>query len=240
MALIRHVEEDYRRGFYPDKRFGLDPLYSMYSDMVLNRQFILDSLRKKIKCIRILKDGKLMDLPLFGRYIKNYELGPRIEAMMKTLEEVRTIIADEKETDYRKARDLLLKTNEPLPESYDKNYYMLTPEKRESNLAYLGRLMEGLIEAQKQLESQRELLDVRQHVNSSEMSSKRDAHVMKRFSDKNTEGYVQHLDSMSPEHNHLIVSDAEFNGLHWYGQEATWIDPVFTQEEEMILEGIDK
>ena len=101
--------------------------------MVLDRQFILESLRKKAKCIRILKDGRLIDLPLLGRYKRNFELGPRIGKMMRTLEEVRKIIADESETDYKKVMNLLLDTDEPLPENCEEGYYRLTPEKRKSN-----------------------------------------------------------------------------------------------------------
>ncbi len=240
LSLIRYVREDYRRGFYPNKRFGLDPLYSRYSDMVLDRQFILESLRKKAKCIRILKDGRLIDLPLLGRYKRNFELGPRIGEMMRTLEEVRRIIADESETDYKNVMNLLLDTDEPLPENCDEGYYRLTPEKRKSNLVYLDRLSGGLGEARKHLESQRKLLDDGRHADNTEVRGKRDILVMRRFSDRNTKDYAEHLNSMSPKHQHILALDTEISGLHWYGQEATWIDPVLTEKEKADLMMIDK
>ena len=240
LSLIRHVEEDYRRGFYPNGRMGLDPLYSKFSETVLNRQFILDSLRGKMRSVRVLKEGKLMDLPLFGRYRKNYELGPRIKGMMNTLEEIKGIIEDGSEIDYRKVRDILLDTDEPLPESCDKDYYKLSQEKKESNLVYLERLGKGLSEALRYLESQRELFEGGLFTDNKEIERKRGIRTMRRFSDRNTEGYAEHLDSMSPGHQHMIILDTEVNGLHWYGQEATWLDPVLTEDEERMLEEIDK
>lgn len=229
VSLIKHVAKHYSTCFYPDRRFGLDPIYSKYSEIVLNRQFILDCLRKKAHTIRILKDGKLVDIPLVGRFTKNYEIAPRIRGLLDTLDEVRTLIDDENEKDYKNIMNLLLDTDDPLPDDkfHAPGHYLLDSDKRRSNRILLDKLKSGL---QVELEYTEEYS---KQMNGDDEELK----TMRNFTDRKTKEYVDHVETVS-EHHWFIENSAGIYGLSWYKQEATWDNLVLTDAEKKQLESV--
>ena len=61
IALWEHVSIHYHKQEYPKPIFGsnFNPLYSEYSKKILNRQFVLDVLRKRFVSIRIAREAYL-------------------------------------------------------------------------------------------------------------------------------------------------------------------------------------
>lgn len=178
--------------------------------------------------IRMIYDEKLIDVPFLGRYRKNYELAPRIRSALDTITKVREHIENESETDYRLIRNYLLDVDEPLPESYDKTYYIITPEKRESNLVLLNKLRAGL---------EIELEFLRKYSYSDESD---DVGFIKLFTDRTTDRYANHLKELSPDHHWYFDASTEYYGFGWYRQESTWEAIELTDAEERRLESINE
>ncbi|MDY5871653.1 MAG: hypothetical protein SPJ57_00280 [Candidatus Methanomethylophilaceae archaeon] len=230
ISLIKHVAKDYSTRFYPDRRFGLDPLYSKYSEIVLNRQFILDCLRKKAHIIRILRDEKLIDIPLVGRFTKNYEIAPRIRGLLDMLDDIRVLIDDENEKDYKNIMNLLLDTDDQLPNGGRQwpGYYLLDADKRRSNRILLDKLKSGL---QIELEY---IEEYSKQMNGGDEELK----TMRNFTDRKTKEYVDHLSKLSSEHHWFLENSSAIYGLSWYKQEATWDNLILTDQEKKQLETI--
>ncbi len=228
ISLLEHVQEEYVNGFYPNKKFGLNPIYSKYSEIVLNRQFILDCLRMRAKSVKMIYNDKLVDIPFLGRYRKNYELAPRIRDFLDVIDDVKEIIKDETETDYRTVRNYLLDVDEPLPESYDDMYYKITPEKRQSNLVLLNKLKAGL-------EIELGYLDKYSYSDKSNY-----VNFVKLFTDGTTDRYANHLKELSADHHWYFDASTEYYGFGWYRQESTWEEIELTEDERKRLRNIDE
>ena len=228
LRLLRYTLKDYRSGFYPvGNRFGLNPAYSKYSEMVLNRQFILDCLRKKAKTIRTIHGKRLVDIPIVGRYSKNYELGPRFRRFVNVLDEVRRLLADTGEKDYRRICDLLLGKDEPLPKnSMDPDYTKITDEKRESNLLMIDKLKQGFELELEFLDYYAEMMDSRTE----------ELRAIREFSDGTSKRFADHLFRLRDEQRWYINAETEINGLSWYRQESTWERMVLDKDDRTRLD----
>lgn len=218
LALFNYVREDYFEGFYPEKKFNINPLFSEYTNRVLNRQFVLDILREKVDFIKIWSAGELIDLPLLGRYRKNYELEPELNAWIDKIGEVQEIISDEAVTSYRPVKNALLGIDEDMPND---RYHTITPEKRKYNLELLEKLKKGLI-------SEREYL--RDYVkNNADRVNNLD--TISQFSDGTADAYAEHFEDISPDYHGAFDNSPQLLGLNWYKDEAVWTRPYLSPEE---------
>ena len=223
--LLRFVREDYVHGYYPGNKFHLNPVYSEFSNRVLNRQFVLDVLRENLDSIRIDYRGRLYDIPLVGRFRKNYELLPEVEVWIEVLTELEEMIGDEQNKDYRSVKELLLGIDEEMP---DKDYYKITPEKRESNLQLLAKLRTGL-------ESERDYIKLYAEYNAGRINN---LDTISQFSDKTADEYVKHFKEMSPDYPGLWDNAPLRLGLNWYKDEAVWNGITLNEQDKSRLNGL--
>lgn len=224
LNLLRYIKEDFERGNFPDHRFGLDPIYGPYSEMVLNRQFVLDILRKNVDCIRTVYNEGLVDIPLVGRYIKNYETSKRLDDLIEAVEKIGRIIRDGKNRNYGKVLDLV--HDEDSPRNGDG--YKLNREKRKSNLKMIDeRLKPGLLEEKEFMEMYGKIL-----------KGNEESKLWESFCDDRMEKYKQHLDKITPDYPRFFMNKITTSGLAMYRQEAEWLDIVLTSDEKEKLESI--
>ena len=222
LALLKLVKEDYQHRYYPNNKFRLNPIYSEYANRVLNRQLVLDILKKHVDSIQICSPSGLLNLPILGRYRKNYELVPEIDAWLSMVEELKEIVSDESQTDYRCVKEALLGIDEEMP---DEEYYKLTPEKRISNLKKLVRLIHGL-------ESEREFMIRYAEKNADKIN---DLGTISQFSDKTVDGYSEHVSEMMPDYKGIFDNSFRILGLNWYKDEAVWTKLQLSAKERELL-----
>ena len=223
IALLDLVMEDYQRGFYPCKKFGLNPIYSEFSDRILNRQFVMDILRTKVDCIEIAVGDHLSKIPLVGRYRKNYEMIPEIDHWIALIDKMEKILRNPKTKSYRPVKKLLLNVDERMP---DDDYHRLTSEKRESNLVFLEKLRNGLV-------IERDYID--KYV-STNIGKKNDLGTINQFSEGNLEKYLDHFKNLAPDHRGFIDCAPEILGLNWYKDEAVWNEISLSDTDRKKLE----
>lgn len=223
VALLDLVMEDYQRGFYPCKKFGLNPIYSEFSDRVLNRQFVMDILRIKADSIEISIGDHLSKIPLVGRYRKNYEMIPEIEHWIDLIEKTEKIIRNPRTKSYRPVKKLLLNVDERMP---DDDYHRLTPEKRESNLAFLDQFRNGLA-------TERNFIEEYVAANIEKMN---DLGTINQFSEDNLEEYLDHFKNLAPDHHGFIDCTPEILGFNWYKDEAVWNEITLSAKDRKNIE----
>ena len=220
--LLKFVREDYVHGYYTANKFHLNPVYSEYSNRTLNRQFVLDVLKENVDSIRISFKGHLYDIPLVGRFRKNYELLPEVEVWIEVLSELEKIIEDENNDTYRPVKKLLLDVDEEMP---DEEYYKITPEKRKSNLELLSKLKSGL-------ESERDYIKLYAEYNAGRINN---LDTISQFSDKTADGYADHFTELSPDYHGFFDISPRLLGLNWYKDEAVWCSITLDQKDTAKL-----
>ena len=225
LALLDYVLEDYRRGSFPNKEFSLDPLYGAYSDMVLNRQFVLDTLKRNMDYIRTSYNGELVDIPLVGRYKKNYETKDRLTDMIDVLDKIGSVINDSKNKGYRKVMEIVEDDIEP---TKDPNF-RLNRKKRESNLKMIDDIKRGLLEEIEFMEMYRRILE-----------GKAEDSLWENFSDRLMDEYQKHIDNIAPNYPRFGLDSIFTSGLSFYRQEANWLDICLTGDEKERLESISE
>ena len=224
LALIDYVKDDYRRGYFPNREFMIDPLYGNYSEMVLNRQFVLDVLRKNGDSICTVYNGKLVDIPLFGRYKKNYETHDRLQQMLDNLVKAKELISDTKNKDYRKVMELFGDNSK-----LDRKSLRLNKTIRKSNLEMIDRIIDGM---SKEIDFMKAYGDI--------LNGKADDALKENFSDRLMREYKEHIDEIAPDYPKFILSSIATKGLSYYRQEANWIDIELTGQETSELESIEE
>ena len=164
-----------------------------------------------------------MEIPLFGRYPKNHEIGYRIEDLKQKLGEVRTALEDRTKTDYRIIQQILLGTEE----MEDDDYHRIAEGKRESNLKFIRRLIDGL-------DTEMEFLERHNGIGTTDYNND----SARIFSNRMSDDYADHIKEMSPGHRWYIDPTMEVFGLSSYRMEAAWEDIWLEDSERTRLDGI--
>lgn len=222
--LLKFVHPHYQRFTLPDDHFHLDPAYSRYSLIVLNRQFILDCLRNITGSICMIVNGELVELPIIGNYLKNYEVKGKIEEFKGKLLDVRSVLDDRTQNDYRMIQEILLGVDDEMAQD---EYHSLTDEKRESNRRLIDIIICGL---------DKELDYLKQYSETFSIDYKQKE--VRAFSDRASKGYAEHISKLSPDHKWYIDPTMEVMGLSFYRSEAVWESIYLTDSEKKQLDSV--
>jgi len=192
---------------------------------MLNRQFVLDVLRRGVDSIEWMHGDQLLRIPLIGRYKRNHEIGPELKIWLERLNDVESILRNKRIKTYRSIRKKLSGVDEPFP---DEPYYKITDEKRESNLSMVHRLKSGL---EKEIEFLERYVD-------ENVDRKNNLDVISRFSDKQIQGFSEHFKDAFPGYHGYFDDSSRMVGFNWYRDEAVW-GPIHVDEgDKRVLEGI--
>lgn len=144
-ALINYAESIFYKG--GPSKWNSDLLRNNYTSITLNREFILDTLRRKnIQFeFKINYGDKVytLKLPIIGRYRKVFESVDRMENLIAHVEKIQTYLEEDKIPNYSTIHLELFGTEY----RYDDDPSSITEEKRKSNLNYLKKVIDHLEKA---------------------------------------------------------------------------------------------